>query len=124
MNKDIRIEGSKVFFGNKECMDYYYRGVGDIPKWWVIRVMQDNRWAFVCGLDLIDDMFWTSGFYLDNQFPNKDISMPETFHKEWRGIERIFNNIHPKTAGCEWAVFAEEPYLEEPDYTKFDDDWD
>lgn len=114
--KGISVKDQFIYFGDKkvECVRVKTNDIKDIPRLYVIRQWDGELWRFVCGMDVMPDkeMIWLSGINLIGHNPSKRFSLPETFHRNFNGIEHIFDNLCKDTHGKPWKVFLEEPEVE------------
>lgn len=109
MNSEVIIKDGNLFFGTHQVQGLWESIDIVVPKLYVIRCWSESMkyWRFVCGLDLINDMFWlganSSKFY-DN---GNRLSIPSAYYDYFRQVEYVLNNLVDETAGNKWAVFQE-----------------
>lgn len=112
VSKEVKVDGNKLFFGDKEVENCMFIRNGEIAKRYVVRVWRGGYWGFVTGLDLHDGGFWLGGCQINVWKGQSQLSIPRATYQWWEEVKYVLDNLCVETAGKEWKVFEEEDFDE------------
>ena len=104
MNKDITIQGGKLFFGCRHVHEYSVEKDKPVLTQFAIRVYDKrlNTWVFIMGMDIVGEKIWLSAFRVD-----RETSMPSAYYDHWEEVEHILIRVAYDTVGREWGIFPD-----------------